>query len=461
MRSIEENVNKDHGKQLEKEQSLQEVRHEPPQPVEPIEVKVPENKLGNKKNQEIPKEKINDKEKKEEQVKEETKIEPAENLMDKSPNNDLNKGNLVIKDQQGPVVEPILPKEEVSSEVKQSVNLLPKKEHIEEVRESIPFVQADLSLKVQKKDSSIIEEAKETIKEDPQKKNDEVDIEAIQKEDTELKEQEKEKNNEVKDGNQILIDTILKQNEVQKEIVEQQKQLIKVIQKQQENVKNKDLDKVNEEKLKAVKQIESIARKAIESISGKDKQNLEGVEQESVKNIPIHKVSANLNPDKKTLPENSEIFNQSHVEKDSNNLDKIGLIPLPIALAQINNKSSYFPKNEEKGNNTIFKDKEKEKDTSGTVMNQNGDKKLENEINKDAFLVKDNSLRRKREVNRDDSTINKMKELCEEIQKLTVTEKPIIKMLCNLSDEPYLVAEKNLGKSGNLRDGNLGDIVKH
>jgi hypothetical protein len=60
----------------------------------------------------------------------------------------------------------------------------------------------------------------------------------------------------------------LSQNEVQMEIVEQQKKLIEVIQKQQESGNNNDLDKVNEEKVKAVKQIESIARKAIESISG-------------------------------------------------------------------------------------------------------------------------------------------------------------------------------------------------
>ncbi|KAJ8975584.1 hypothetical protein NQ317_000013 [Molorchus minor] len=58
------------------------------------------------------------------------------------------------------------------------------------------------------------------------------------------------------------------QNEVQKEIVEQQKKLIEVIQSQQKNVETNEVHKVHEEKVKAMKQIESIALKAIEKISG-------------------------------------------------------------------------------------------------------------------------------------------------------------------------------------------------
>lgn len=114
-------------------------------------------------------------------------------------------------------------------------------------------------------------------------KLEEVDIEAIKKQDKE--EALQQENEIVKDIPHVaLIDTIKKQNEVQKEIVEQQKKLIEVIQSQQKIKEDLDKDKVNEEKLRAVKEIKNIALRAIEKISGKEEGKNGNVPEDSTEN---------------------------------------------------------------------------------------------------------------------------------------------------------------------------------
>ncbi|CAH1963734.1 unnamed protein product [Acanthoscelides obtectus] len=99
-------------------------------------------------------------------------------------------------------------------------------------------------------------------------KLEQVDIEAIKKED---KEEQAAKQDIKGDPNKALLDTIQKQNEVQKELVENQKKILEVIQSQQKKDESRNVEKLNEEKVKAVKQIQDIAQKAIEKISGGEK----------------------------------------------------------------------------------------------------------------------------------------------------------------------------------------------
>jgi sodium-coupled neutral amino acid transporter 10 len=367
--------------------------------------------------------------------------EPVENVV-KTPKNEVKVEVKSAEDKQGPVVEPVQPPDE-------KVEESGKEEVVRVVDEKKMIEEEDGKKKDEGKEMKIGEEKKDVIKE--VKKNDEVDIEAIKKEDTELKEQEEKK--QTQDRNQILIDTIQKQNEVQMEIVEQQKKLIEVIQKQQESGNNNDLDKVNEEKVKAVKQIESIARKAIESISGQDK-NVAKEKKETgeknkvedgVKNNQREVVKENGNKSaeeaekKEKIDDNNmgivkevkiDVLKEENQER-KNEANKIpAMVPLPIALAKLNNVT--VETKEEKIN------KNKSQDEDANIKT----------IRRDILSDDDAKKRPKRETNEIDPTkienLNKaMKDVCDDMNKITSTEKPIIKMLCKLS-EPDLVRASDI-----------------
>ncbi|EFA00767.1 putative sodium-coupled neutral amino acid transporter 10 [Tribolium castaneum] len=275
------------------------------------------------------------------------------------------------------------------------------------------------------------------------KKNEEVDIEAIKKEETELKEEEDKK---AKDSNQILIDTIQKQNEVQKEMVEQQKKLIEVIQKHQEIVQNKDIDKVNEEKVKAVKQIESIARKAIESISGQDaklvlpKKEVKEEEKvpERVKETPKVEETKQKTEDKLAdkVEEKKQVVEEINLVK--NETSSIKMVPLPIALAKANNV-------------TLENKVSEQKETPAKLNKESEIKNMRRDILSDND---ENKARVKREVAEEkiDKLNKAMKEVCNEMNKLTSTEKPLIKMLCKLSEPELVQADVGLDQNGKFQD---------
>ena len=362
--------------QPKKEERPKEVRHEPPQPEEPVE------------NQETQKP----------GKTEEKKVEKT--------------------DKQEPVVEPVQPADDKLEEQRQ-------KETIQKViKEAI-------------NEKKPVEVPDETKKEKEVKKSEEVDIEAIKKEESELKEQEDKKE---KDPNQILLDTIQKQNEVQKEIVEQQKKLIEVIQKHQEN---QDVDKVNEEKVKAVKQIEDIAKRAIESISGKDNknapENMDKQDEESLAAKEPGPIPEEKKTDRKKVEQRGEKITERKEEKTGDNKtgvvevnlkpkqikdqDKVKMVPLPIVLAQLNNATLEAKVVEMDAKNKTNK---KESDV----------KAMRRDILSESESAK---ARTKREVSdsKMENLNNAVKEVCEELSKSTSTEKPIIKMLCKLS-EPNL-----------------------
>ncbi|XP_044269478.1 putative sodium-coupled neutral amino acid transporter 10 [Tribolium madens] len=344
--------------------------------------------------------------------------------------------------------EPPQPEERVKvEEVRHEPPQPEERVKVEEVRREPPQPEEPVETpkpveekKIEEKQGPVVEPVQppEEPKEDKvAKKNEEVDNEAIKKEETELKEEEDKK---VKDSNQILIDTIQKQNEVQKEMVEQQKKLIEVIQKHQEIVQNKDIDKVNEEKVKAVKQIESIARKAIESISGKDaklglpKKEEQEEGQKRVEEIPKKNTEDKLVDKVEKIEEKEKIVEEINLVK--NESGNIKMVPLPIALAKANNVTLE---------NKIPEQKDTPKDKESEIKNMRRDILSENDENK---------ARVKRDVAEEkiDKLNKAMKEVCNEMNKLTSTEKPLIKMLCKLSEPELVQADLGLDQNGKFHD---------
>lgn len=163
-----------------------------------------------------------------------------------------------------------------------------------------------------------------------QTRNEEVDIEAIKKEEKEAEIQEKE--NFKENNNQILIDTIRQQNEVQKEIVEQQKKLMEVIESQKIQHDSHKVDKVKEEKLKAVKEIQNIALKAIEKISeqeenGSNNDKLLTSSNDNVKKLPAKQNKDSLKTNHTDEPKPLLIKNISQTKTENINVEHYPLPP--------------------------------------------------------------------------------------------------------------------------------------
>lgn len=255
-----------------------EIRHEPPQPVEPQD---PPLDLANVplENKQL-KESLN--------LNVETKVK--ENYID-------NQNKIAENEIEQSKQKVIIPLE---SNIKKDI----EKNQINSIEQPKPKIQAELS-------------------EDPNNninkiKNDDVDIEAIKKDEKETLLQENIENKDTHlEEHKILINQIQKQNEVQEELVKQQKKLIEVFEKQQEQ-------KVNEEKLKAeikaVKEIESIALKAIEQISGDVKQNEEIVAK--LEKDVIKKVNASVSA--------KEIVSKNNITDNNKSQDAIKLEELKL-----------------------------------------------------------------------------------------------------------------------------------
>lgn len=417
----------------------------------------------------------------------------------KRPNNPIEKKDNDHEEKQGPVVEPVQPEENIDSKLESE-----NKEQLQhQIRDSIAEVKKDLVISKEK----IVE--KNLILEPPEKENapdniglngnkkegllemkndiEEVKKEIVGKHDVNVDEQTPKTDNlkpqsnieegKSGDNNKILIDTIQKQNEVQREIVEQQKKLIEVIQRQQQETGNIDI--VNEEKVKAVKEIKNMAMKAIESISGQDTKKVEkgsnntivknsNPEVQNIQNVAIRAIetiSGKVNNQQKSevgnsketenidknnvqdevqatnviLEQNSEQNvktltkeKQSPVVEDPkpNMKESINLIPLPIALAQINNAS-------------------KEKQSNSKGENHEGPA-----MRRDILSEK----RVKRDTERMEKLNEAVKEVCNENKK-TSTERPLIKMLCKLSDSDMAQLDTEVLKKLELSNVQPADSI--
>lgn len=408
----------------------------------------------------------------------------------------VEKKDNVYEEKQGPVVEPVQPDDSVDSKLE-----LQNKEKLQhQIRDSIAEVKKDPAIPGEENNvekNPILEppandqhsnQLQDNIALDGNKKNllqEAADNIKVVKKEIEEKhtvnvdeqtpkiENSKPQSN-IEDGkngdnNKILIDTIQKQNEVQREIVEQQKKLIEVIQRQQLETGNNDV--VNEEKVKAVKEIKNMAMKAIESISGQDTKKVEkgpnntiiknsNPEVQNIQNVAIRAIETisgkvnnqqkpevrNLenidkkdvknevqmknqqkpevrNIDKKDVKDEVKATNVTNYEQNNKTLIKdkllspvvedaklnikesVNLVPLPIALAQINNVSQEKPLNK------------KHKNDEAQAMRRD--------------ILSERRV--KRDTNRVEKLNKAVKEVCNENLK-TSTERPLIKMLCKLSD---------------------------
>lgn len=237
-----------------------EIRHEPPQPIEPQDSQqVPEETKINQNPEEVAKENVNEK--------------------------------LVAQD--AIQVVNIPPDSETLLKLNNSIASVKKKTIQQEGESKEKALKLDL-ISIQNN------KANDT-------KSDQVDIEAIKKDDKEIQLQQKEKREDSHfEEHRILLDSIQRQNEVQEEIVKQQKKLIEVIEQQQDQ-------KAKEEKLKAVKEIEIIALQAIEKISS-DVKNNERVVAELQETI--HKVNSNENDQK---PKDNLVQQDAFINKVGSN----------------------------------------------------------------------------------------------------------------------------------------------
>lgn len=286
------------------EKIQKEIRHEPPQPVEPEEVPLVKD---------APTENI---------LNEQKFIDKENPIESDALNNDIKKEVTVTHKQNAnlqdseimiskPNVDQIEIKIEKLNNIEGNSKIMPEnlKKNISEI--NIPS-------KVKK----LIIMQKASINATKPSKIEEVDSEAIKKEENEILEEEKLN----KKGN---LDTLV----VQQKLVEVQKQLdeIKSRHESQKQVENEINKKVNEEKLKAVKAIENIAKKAIESLTNND-------EKFPIKHInePIA-VNELLVP----LPKKNNKTEASNVIKNTANLaNKIAKDVLNVEKYKIDNKNN-------------------------------------------------------------------------------------------------------------------------
>lgn len=333
----------------EKKQTVKEVRHEPPQPEEPVES--PQIKdLPNKQNADNNQPAVLE-------VKKENEESKLKDLNIEKPEE---KAKQVTE-------ESVISKKETESPVLQE----PLK-----VDSELPVKQADSDKKLNDVDNNRINDnfespKKETakvenlqpvvetnnmvqIKKDPEekpnnKKAEEVDKEAIEKEEKELMEQEKKVKEEEK-KNLDLIKSLEERNEEQKKLVEEKKKILEEIKQRQlaleQEKQQKEIDQVKQERLKAVEQIQEIAKKAIEKLSGNDEQNnVENVPDQQVKEAPAP-VGVNLSPKPSNDQSPKQESNNNNVNANKNEKQKINqpvvqqiglnknnLVPLPIAVS--------------------------------------------------------------------------------------------------------------------------------
>lgn len=345
---------------IENKESEKEIRHEPPQPVEPVDA------ASNPKKEPVDDTKIKDKDPVQNEIPKEEKKEQPETGENKEkqgpvvepifPNEKLEenkeKQEQVVesvlldgkvdlnKEKQELVVEPVFPNEKPEQDKEKPGPILEpvlpennnaQNEKIPEVPVVPPGKENSPNMKNQNQPKVEIDgkKPKDLIENSEQKKPDEVDAEAIKKEETELKEQENEKQKADDVGKLHLIDTLEKQNEVQQQLVEQQKKLIEVIKQLETEKQHNDIEK---EKMEAVKQIESIAKKAIESLSGKDAENAATGSNDAVGKIDVVSQKTEEAVDAKdgvVVVKSQKVQEQKTEDKNS-----LNMVPIPIAKSK-------------------------------------------------------------------------------------------------------------------------------
>lgn len=201
---------------------------------------------------------------------------------------------------------------------------------------------------------------------------DQVDAEAIKKEDKEMNQQAQEDLKNVVQRLDLISEMQKQNQEQQQHIVEQQKKILEEMQQRKDPIQEQaEIDKVHEQKLKAVKEIQAIAKKAIESLVDDPKQvENKVVSHEEVKQKPINlnsssviqsPVKINLAPLSYQLGLNNA-NNDTIIKKISGKNEILlgdGFLPLPLAKSGLltssnvnttSNKTSGPDKNVEKLN---------------------------------------------------------------------------------------------------------------
>ncbi|XP_018333410.1 putative sodium-coupled neutral amino acid transporter 10 [Agrilus planipennis] len=184
-------------------------------------------------------------------------------------------------------------------------------------------------------------------------KRDEVDIDAIRKEEKELMDQDKERLSEEKSKLELL-KTLKKQQEFEKQLLETQKELLGQIKQQnkKDDTKQNEIVAANQEELKkAVKQIENIAKKAIESLNQKkeknqveDRKKVNEKEQNNGGNDEVRESA--LQVLQQEVVENKQIVEEQKRDDSKKNIEKDLNDNPPLKLVEtIQNQEQIIPKN--------------------------------------------------------------------------------------------------------------------
>lgn len=309
---------------IENQESIKEVRHEPPQPEEPAEA-VKEIKIEDTLDKKVEEKKSG------EEFSDKAKDSIVEIPVQPHSNNAENK-----KLAENEVLEQPINNQISSTKGKQIV----------EVKEQINLENAVLNSKLEQEKSVKIESVTKTAVKNKvndqvtnskitNKPNEEVDSEAIKKEEKELLEQERDKRKEEERKNFDLIHEMEKQNEAQKKIVEKSKKILEELKAYEQRKKLEEIKKNEEEKAKLAEEKDS------ETVTKKLTAN---VEQMQNQNVPIQNISPNVNQPPKLLKNNNEQLNNAHSKaplienvkesKLNDGLNAENLIPLPLAISK-------------------------------------------------------------------------------------------------------------------------------
>lgn len=164
-----------------------------------------------------------------------------------------------------PVIKPVENKPEFVEQKTENVVELPNKLTLVNQDQSVKEKSDD---KVENAVEDVLKKKETSIE---TKKGEEVDIEAIKKEDKELQEEEKNKNTEEEKEKAEMFKKIEKYKEEQKSLLEEQKEILQEIKKQKQELEEKKIESgIVETRKKATNQIIQLAKKAIERTPDKE-----------------------------------------------------------------------------------------------------------------------------------------------------------------------------------------------